>query len=266
MTAQKRLTDLEKTAENLKNLIFQRDYVYYGADGIKKMTAALEERRTELERLGGGSYTSVYAPEAGTYSALVDGLEERLNPESVKEMTPSDLSALLSAETGEAKSGYIGKIIRGSQWHYAFLIEEQNGKEIKEGSTLRLQFEREFSADVTMQVEHVSKAEGGKLLVLASSARYLSETTLLREQNAQLIQMSGSGLRIPKEAVRVEKEGKIGVYCLAGLQAKFKPVTILFEGESFYLVENDRGNAAAVREGDLVIISAEGLYDGKVVA
>ena len=102
--------------------------------------------------------------------------------------------------------------------------------------------------------------------MLASCTRNLSETTLLREQNAQLVQTSSAGLRIPKEAVRVEEDGKIGVYCLSGLQAKFKPVTILFEGESFYLVEYDRGNAAAIREGDLVIVAGEGLYDGKVVA
>ncbi len=266
MAAQKRLTNLEKTAQNLKNLIFQRDYVYYGADGIEKMTAALRERRAALERMGSGNYTVVYAPEAGTYSALVDGLEERLNPETVKELTPSGLEALMRAETGEAKSGYVGKIIRGSKWYFAFLIEVQNGKEIKAGNKIRLKFEREFSADLAMQVEHVSKTEGGKLLVLASCTRNLSETTLLREQNAQLVQTSSAGLRIPKEAVRVEEDGKIGVYCLSGLQAKFKPVTILFEGESFYLVEYDRGNAAAIREGDLVIVAGEGLYDGKVVA
>jgi putative membrane fusion protein len=264
--AQKQLTELGDTAQALKNLIFQRDYVYYGADGIEQMTATLKQRLSELEKQGKGGYTSVYAPAAGAYSALVDGFEDILNPEAVREMTPSGFQAVVSSKSGEAESGYLGKLILGSQWYYAFLIDEADGKMVKEGSTLQLRFEREFSASVSMHVEYVSKAEDGQVLVVASSGRYLAETTLLRKQSAELINTSGSGLRVPKEAVRVNENGTIGVYCLTGIQAKFKPVDIVYESENFYLVENDRSNGSALREGDEVIVSGEGLFDGKVVA
>ena len=138
-----------------------------------------------------------------------------------------------------------------------------------------------------MQVERISDEENGKRLVILSCEEYLSITTLLRHQNAQIIFNSYDGIRLPKGALRVvtetltDEEGNekevsaTAVYCRMGRLARLKPVTVLYQGEDYYLVEPNtdslQGLSSSMREsrtlrsGDEVILSASDLYDGKVI-
>ena len=89
------------------------------------------------------------------------------------------------------------------------------------------------------------------------------------------------GIRVPKDALRVrtqtseQEDGTTvetqttGVYCIVGMEARFKPVEVLHSGDGFVLVRStapeDR-ETLRLRPGDEVIISAKDLYDGKVVS
>ena len=119
-----------------------------------------------------------------------------------------------------------------------------------------------------------------KKLTKVGGAAYLAQLTLLRKQSAQVVVSSVEGIRVPKDALRIrtgteEKEDgttaetqTLGVYCVVGMEARFKPVEMLYSGDGFALV---RAAAPAdkeslrLRSGDEVIISAKNLYDGKVV-
>ena len=97
--------------------------------------------------------------------------------------------------------------------------------------------------------------------------------TQLREQNAELIISAYDGLRVPKNALRVDENGVSGVYCLVGRVAYFKPVNIVYQGSDYCLVEPGTIEAATesqkslytLRPNDEVIVSAGELYNGKVV-
>lgn len=127
--------------------------------------------------------------------------------------------------------------------------------------------------DLPVRVERISHAEGGRCTVTLTGSGYLSYITMLREQNAELILSSYEGLRIPKNALRVDENGVSGVYCLVGLTAYFKPVEVLYQGEDFCLVLPGEVDAATdsqvllytLRANDEVIISANDLYNGKVI-
>ena len=65
-----------------------------------------------------------------------------------------------------------------------------------------------------------------------------------------------------------------GVYCVVGMEARFKPVNVLYSGDDFALVRSTLDAAEEVTEtqeklrlraGDEVIITAYDLYDGKVI-
>ena len=81
------------------------------------------------------------------------------------------------------------------------------------------------------------------------------------------------GLRIPKNALRVDADGSSGVYCLVGLRAYRKPVEVLWQGEDYCLVRpvgiettsESLRQLYTLRAGDEAIVSANDLYDGKVV-
>ena len=127
--------------------------------------------------------------------------------------------------------------------------------------------------DLTVKLSRVSAEENGKCLIVVQSSRYLSYMTMLREQNAELILNEYDGLRVPKNALRVDEKGVSGVYCLIGRVAYFKPVSIVYQGSDYCLVKPGKIEAATesqqslytLRPNDEVIVSAGELYNGKVV-
>ena len=132
---------------------------------------------------------------------------------------------------------------------------------------------KEFLPKLKSALTRISSAENGKCLIVLKSTRYLSYMTLLREQNAELIISAYDGLRVPKNALRVDENGVSGVYCLVGRVAYFKPVSIVYQGSDYCLVEPGTIEAATesqkslytLRPNDEVIVSAGELYNGKVV-
>ena len=115
-------------------------------------------------------------------------------------------------------------------------------------------------------------------LVVFSSDRYLARTTLLRHQTAELIFESFSGLRVPKEAVRMIKStqkdeetgeerevSKLGVYVLVAGRAEFKGIQVVTEGGDYYVVKPTSTSSDALRAGDEVITQAIGLFDGQLL-
>ena len=148
------------------------------------------------------------------------------------------------------------------------------------GKRLILRFAKNVERDLPVTVSHIGPEENGRCVVVFEGKTYLSQLTLLRQQGAQVIWDSAEGIRVPKEALRIDTrttenedgtttESRVtGVYCVVGMEARFKPVEVLYNGSSFLLV---RANAPAdkeklrLRPGDEVIITANDLYDGKVI-
>lgn len=51
-----------------------------------------------------------------------------------------------------------------------------------------------------------------------------------------------------------------------GRESRFKPVEVIYSSESFVLVRSTSGDESLrLRPGEQIIVSARGLYDGKVL-
>ena len=280
-----RMAKAETYGSQLRALVLKRDYTYSENEDLSGQIEALQAQIKELKTQAAGSVRTVTAPVSGLYSAVVDGYETVLTPESLSDMTPSQLSAVRADST--VSSG-VGKLILGDSWYYAAVMSAADAKELKEeadalqgsGKSLILRFAKNVERDLPVTVSHIGPEENGRCVVVFEGKTYLSQLTLLRQQSAQVIWDSAEGIRVPKEALRIDTrttenedgtttESRVtGVYCVVGMEARFKPVEVLYNGSSFLLV---RANAPAdkeklrLRPGDEVIITANDLYDGKVI-
>lgn len=287
-TAEGNYSRLEEDSMELKNMVFRRNYTYNNnTESVQSITAMIQSVSAQLSSLKSSVSQDAYqvsAPAPGIYSGQVDGFESLLTPENVKDLTVSQLDKLKTRPAEETES--IGKLITDSRWYFiAPLTEEQAGR-LMEGKQVLVRFSRDFTGEVSMLVEQIGSPENGRVAVVFSSTRFLSEITLLRRQTVEIVFDSVTGLRVPKAALRVEEatltdqetgEEKTyqqpGVYAVVGMQAEWKPLTILAEEEDFFLVapapfqneQNMNETKKALRTGDEIIVTAENLYDGKVV-
>lgn len=267
---------LEDQVLDLKRAVLKRDYTYGQGVDPSRLSEISRQLRT-LQSQSARDTSRVCADVAGTFSAQVDGYENALNPQSAAELTPGGLDALLERgiQTDETA---LGKLITANRWHLVVNLPVEAAERLVVGKETMVRFTGDFSRDVSMQVESVSKPEGDRCTVLLSSDRYLAQTTLLRRQTVEVIFDSSQGLRVPKEAVHIltqmvtdketgeqTRESTTGVYALVNGQAEFKTVETMAEGTQFYVVKPLDTGKRILRAGDQVIVRARDLHDGKVI-
>ena len=267
---------------DLRAAVLKRSYAYTGTTQLDASIASLQTRINTLTATSGATTTRITAPAAGLFSSLVDGYETVLTPDVLETMTAEEYRTLQSITPYGS-----GKMIYGTQWYFATLMRETDMGKMAVGDEVTLRFQSGLDRDMTMTVQRIGDEDNGQRLVILTSREHLNLTTLLRQQNAQIIFDSFSGIRVPRSAVRIlwedvtDKDGKpvlksdgtpekqqvTGVYSLWGNSARWKPVEVLWQEDEYMLVTATKTAEAArrLRPGDQVITAAEDLYDGKVV-
>lgn len=279
-STQQDFSDLEDQVLEVKGKVLRREYTYSDELSTDSLATRLQELQTQYQTLINQSYsaiTQVTAPVSGTFSTLVDGYEGLINLESAMNLTPQALTDLMN-QTPTGDSTAVGKLISSNRWYFAAVVTQEEGERLEQAGSLTLRFAGDFTKEVSMTVEKVNQDDQGQAVVILSSDRYLEQTTLLRRETAELIFNSRTGLRVPKNALRMvtttsedEETGEtvetdtLGVYVVTAGRAEFKPVTILTEGDDFYVVQSVREDKKALRAGDEVIVEATGLYDGQLL-
>lgn len=279
-SAQQDFSDLEDQVLEVKGKVLRREYTYSDELSAESLAVRLQELQAQYQALRNQNYsavTQITAPVTGTFSTLVDGYEGLIGLESALSLTPQSLGDLLDQQPA-GDSGAVGKLISANRWYFAAVVTQEEGERLEQAGTLTLRFAGDFTQDISTKVEKVNQDGQGQAVVILSSDRYLEQTTLLRRETAELIFNSRTGLRVPKSALRMvtttstdEETGEttetstLGVYVVTAGRAEFKPVTILTEGDDFYVVQSVRTDKKALRAGDEVIVQATGLYDGQLL-
>lgn len=271
-----KLQEAVTQGSTLQSLVLKRDYTYSDQTGIDQQIEAVEAQIQTLKAQSASKKRQVKAPMSGLFSAVVDGYETVLTPASLSTLTPDAFSAL---EPDTSVATTTGKLILGRDWYYAAVMDVKAAEALADEDALLLHFTKGVERDLPVTLENIGPEEDGQAVVVFRGSSYLQELTLLRRQSASVIYDVVEGIRVPKEALRVvtrtteNEEGKsvttqtTGVYCMVGMEARFKPVEVLYSGEGFVLVRSlSTSETLRLRSGDEVIISARGLYDGKVIS
>ena len=283
VTAGQDFSELEESIHDVKASVLRRSYTYGENLTAAQLKSRLNQLRSEYNSQNSqsaGTYSRVRAQKSGTFSSLVDGLESELTFDVIRTLTPAALEEILNRDAARVNDPtVVGKLITNNRWYFAANLPVEVLDTMRVGSNATLRFSGDFDQDVDMRLDYISPAEGDVATAVFSTDRYLGQTTLLRFQSAELIFNTYSGLRIPKQALHMEKytttdeqtgevteHQMLGVYILIAGRAEFKQVSVVTESQDFYVVKSVSDSAAAaLRSGDEVIVRAVGLYDGKLM-
>lgn len=278
------LTRLESQTSSFKTAIYQQAKSYGDSEDLSAALAAATEERNALRSQTAQSTGSVTVAESGIFSGQVDGYETVLTPGVLERMTPADIDALEDRALPVA-AGQLGRLITDTEWYFLCPLGETEAKRLSEGAEVTVRFSRDWSGTIDMTVERIGAPDNGRVAVILSSRRFLSDITLLRRQTVELVFNSIRGIRVPTGAVRVEtevqtdretgEEKEVSITCVyvqVGITAERKPVSVLAQGEDYYIVEpllsQDAGSSEAkkaLRAGDLVVIAGEQIWDGMIL-
>lgn len=245
----------------MKTAVLKRSYSY---ESLEQIDQAIAQTRSDISSLQNqlSGATSVKTAVAGVYSGSTDGSEETLTPDFLTDVTPARLDAL---STGSAVKS-AGKIITDNTWYFAANIPAQQARELQVGQEVTLRLSKGLQQDTPAYVQSISAEEDGQVAVVLSCTRYISQVTLLRHQQGEILLREYKGLRVPSAALRMDEEGSLQLFCRLGAYVYSKPVDLVYRGDGFCLVRSAQGAAdeRILRQGDLVISTARALTDGMI--
>lgn len=259
---QGKLLQASETAAALKGLILRR---YSSAEEITAIRVEADATRSRIAALRSelaGSVTEIHTASAGYFSGVTDGFETVLTPDSITALSVSQVDGLSALPV---PSGAVGRIITGDRWYYLCTMPAENLGDAWVGDTATVKFSGEGGHTLGMEILHVSQEEDGRCALVLAAERYMQNVTALRQQQAEVIFESFTGLRVPKQAVRVDENGNVGVYIMESANAAWKKVEILYDNGESYVVVLDKTSTYNLWPGDEVIVSGAEIYDGKVV-
>ena len=245
-------SSLSEQTETYRKLVLRREYLL-SSEATAAMTQAaadLQARYDDLQSYQSGA-TSIKAQESGLFSSYVDGYETLLTPDKLDGLSPKDLAAF-SQLTPSTDANVLGKLVTDSIWYYAVTVPGDCVTRFAVGDSVDVFF-NSLSETFPMEVFQVGEVQEDQVVIVL---------------RGRVIFYSSEGIRVPKEALRVSKDGERGVYVVVSQKARFRPVKILAEDENSYLVKadpTDEEDTRILRAGDEIVLASEELYDGKVV-
>ncbi|MBP3633568.1 MAG: hypothetical protein J6J43_03230 [Oscillospiraceae bacterium] len=257
--------DMNTVAERsaaVKGLVLRQASSDEEIAALSQRISGLTNELQSLTAQAGSDTKTMSAQMSGYFSGTVDGYESVLTPEALQTLTVKKLEKLQPEEVDPA---FIGKLITDSTWYYVLAVDEQLVQDLRIGDTVPVSFVSAFYEELPMTVNRLGDPENGKRLLVLSCDRYTQNVTLLREQSADVVFTSYEGLRVPKEAIRVTEDRRTGVYVMEAGAAAWKYVDILHDNGESYVVVLDKTSTNNLWPGDEIIITADELYDGKVL-
>lgn len=246
----------------LKGLIIRRMSTEEENAALDQQIEALQTEIAALQADAHYDTTLVTAGKSGTFSGTVDGYETVLTVDFLSTVTVSSLAAVQPIDPPEDA---VGRLISGNTWYYVTVVPADQTASVETGDQVPVTFASQFYESIPMTVERLGEEQQGERIIVLSCDKYMQDATLLRQQSADIVFSSYAGLRVPKEAIRVDEDGQVGVYVLEGSNAVWKSVNILHDNGETYVVELDKSSVDNLWPGDEIIVAGRDLYDGKVV-
>lgn len=262
--AQRRLDAARAAGQELRSLLLRQSVGTSDTGAIQAQISQLQQQLDSLEASAASDTKSITAEAAGYYSAVADGYEALLTPQTLESLSVSDFQSLWK-EAATAPAQNAGRLIASAQWYYACTVESRYLEDLEVGDSLRVSLGSEVDLELKMTVVRVHREEEQGLLVL-SSQDHLASVSALRRLNADVIFHSYNGLRVPREAVCYNEEsGSAGVYVLEGAKAVWKDIQLLYDNGDTYIAALDQSSTSNLWPEDLILLDTQELFDGKLV-
>ena len=211
------------------------------------------------------NYTPINSAQSGYYISGVDGLEQIVDCTKLSEITVDKVYEILKSEKKPVPNGSIGKVVTDFTWYFICNAHSNSIGDLKVGDSITVNLPFSSVNSINAKVYSINENNGDETALVLSCNLMNSAISSLRNESAELVIDSYSGLKIPASAIRVNEKGEKGVYVLKGKIVSFKKINIIYSSDNFVLSETDVGADGYVKLYDNIIISGKDLYDGKIV-
>ncbi len=225
--------------------------------------AELEAELVSLQTKATG-YTTVASPSPGYYIGSVDGYENAIKYDNVKNVNCATINSLLASKKENVSSNVMGKLVDEFNWYLLCTVPYNESGDITVNKTVSVNVPNTAVGVIKCTVVYKGDKEDDNVAVVIKCNVMNRDVANLRIENIEIITDEYTGIRINNKAIRVV-DGEKGVYVKRGNIISFKKINILHSTEDYSIIEKT-DDTSFVRQYDTIITEGIDLYDGKVVS
>ena len=254
--------------DNAENLVISIMKKKIASGDLVSYDTVLDDLRSEFAALkasGSDSVELIKAPKSGHFSLSTDGLEERLTPEYLSELSVENFEEALSLCANTSDSGdNIGKMVFDNSWSVAIKVPAESVSLLEVKDEIYINIPSFGSDKIKCTVADIRKSGEECVLILDSSV-IMDNILTLRQEEVQLILKNHNGILVRQSALR-KVDGDDGVFVKVGLLLRYKKVHILYNDGVNAIIEYVSTDESGLRIYDQVVYKGSNLYDGKAVS
>lgn len=238
----------ESFSASKENLLIQMSTYQIITNEVKGFDQQISDLRSELIQLEAKSsrpVETVKSDRPAYFVSYCDGYEGELTSKNLDSLTLGKIDEI--KDERKTDSNIVGKLVEGYHWYIAGEVDNSR-KEYNIGSSVKLRLES--SSEYVDAVIYDVRDEGDPKhsLIILECSLFNYDLVQHRTEKIELVMGDFRGLKVPREAIRFDKqkvagkdgetEEKVsvkGVYIQKGEQIEFKKIDVIYEGSDYVL-------------------------------
>lgn len=218
----------------------------------------LEKQIKLLEAKQNNPIDIITVPNSGYFISYVDGYEDILSTDKLSSITADEIKEVIKNDgynSAKVSKKAVGKIVDDYEWDLVGIVNPKDasfnpGKEVK----VKLSSTPDL---LTAKISDVIETDDPEECVIVLSCEKLNFNLVqYRTERVEIILDDFNGIKVPREAVRFNKNNEKGVYVLLGQRIVFKKVDVIYECDD-YLLSAITSDTSYISVYEDIILSGE---------
>lgn len=217
-------------------------------DNLNFRISELEKRRREPSGM-------VTAENAGYFIGHTDGFESKLSPDTIDSLTADDVKNIISESRKENGGSSIGKIVDGYEWKMIGIVDPK-ATDFRVGSSVTVKFSSTPDTVTAVIDNMVETDDPNESMIVLSCDELTYNLVQRRAERVEIILNDHNGIKVPRNAIRFNKDNEKGVYILLGQRIAFKKINQIYECDE-YLLSQITSDSDYISVYDDIIVEGE---------
>ncbi|MGN0551772.1 MAG: HlyD family efflux transporter periplasmic adaptor subunit [Oscillospiraceae bacterium] len=261
LAAKNDLASLETESDNFQMLMGIYQIVIGEETDYNSRIEQLEKEIKLLESKQNNPIDIITVPNSGYFISYVDGYEDVFSTDNLSSITADDIKNVVENDgynAAKVSKRAVGKIVDDYEWNLVGIVDPKAasfnpGKEVKVklSSTPDL-----LDAKIIDVIETDDPAEN---VIVLSCEKLNFNLVQYRTERVEIILDDFNGIKVPREAIRFNKNNEKGVYVLLGQRIAFKKVDVIYECDDYLL-------SAITSDTDYISVYEDIILNGEIPA
>lgn len=233
-------------------------------DETKAYLQSLKDEKQTL--IGGASATEIKSEtSSGLFydGGYVDGYESIFTTGALETLTPDALHTLTESAPTSPEGQTVGKLVYGYEWYLALELSPTVAAGFEAGKSYRFTFPENDDATAKLTLTKLVAGTNTVLAVFVCES-HPNDFLFYRKQTVEITVGETEGFYIPETAL-VTENGVWGVYVFEESTVRFRQAEIIWHGEGYAIAKlPGESSLTKLKENDILIVSGNDLYEGKV--